>query len=193
MSTNSVSHVGRRILSGLTALGTNQATAFPLLNEGNHQFTTVGSSTGAVLPTAKLPSTVTVWNGGSNALSVYPPSGGKVNDGSVNAAYSVPAGSGISFFATDLGIWYTSSASQASAGTVSSVTFTGDGTVLSATPTAAVTTTGTLTASLANQSANQVLAGPSSGSPAAPAFRALGASDIPKGLLAAFASRNLVM
>jgi hypothetical protein len=42
-------------------------------------------------------------------------------------------------------------------GTVTSVTFTGDGTVLSSTPSSAVTTSGTLTATLANQTANTVL------------------------------------
>ena len=42
-----------------------------------------------------------------------------------------------------------------------------------------VTTTGTLTATLANQNANVVFAGPSSGGAAAPTFRALVANDIP--------------
>ncbi len=42
-------------------------------------------------------------------------------------------------------------------GTVTSVTFTGDGTVLSSTPSSAVTTTGTLTATLATQTANTLL------------------------------------
>lgn len=42
-------------------------------------------------------------------------------------------------------------------GTVTSVTFTGDGTVLSSTPSSAVTTSGTLTAALATQTANTVL------------------------------------
>ncbi len=42
-----------------------------------------------------------------------------------------------------------------------------------------VTSSGTLTASLATQSANLVFAGPSSGSAAAPTFRALVAADIP--------------
>ena len=42
-----------------------------------------------------------------------------------------------------------------------------------------VTTAGTLTMTLANQSANQVFAGPSTGSAAAPSFRALVAADIP--------------
>jgi hypothetical protein len=42
-----------------------------------------------------------------------------------------------------------------------------------------VTSSGTLTGTLANQSANQIFAGPTSGGAAAPAFRALVAADIP--------------
>lgn len=42
-----------------------------------------------------------------------------------------------------------------------------------------VTTTGTLTFSLANQNANLIWAGPSTGSPAAPTFRSLVAADLP--------------
>lgn len=64
-------------------------------------------------------------------------------------------------------------------GTVTSVTFTGDGTVLSSTPSSAVTTSGTVTAALANQSANVVLAGSTAGGSAAPTFRSLVANDIP--------------
>lgn len=55
-------------------------------------------------------------------------------------------------------------------GTVTSVTFTGDGTILSSTPSSAVTTTGTLTAALANAAANSVL-GNNTGSGAAPAYQ----------------------
>jgi len=55
--------------------------------------------------------------------------------------------------------------------TVSSVTFTGDGTVLSSTPSTAVTTTGTLQAALANAAQNSVLAGPASGGAAAPSYQ----------------------
>jgi hypothetical protein len=67
-------------------------------------------------------------------------------------------------------------------GTVSSVTFTGDGTVFSSTPSSAVTSTGTLTATLKTQSANTILAGPSSGGPANPTFRALALTDLPSGV-----------
>jgi hypothetical protein len=47
-----------------------------------------------------------------------------------------------------------------------------------------VTNSGTLTATANNQSANQVLAGPSSGSATTPAFRALVAADIPSNIRA---------
>lgn len=45
-----------------------------------------------------------------------------------------------------------------------------------------VTSSGTLSASLANQNANLVFAGPSTGSPAQPTFRALVAADFPSGV-----------
>lgn len=64
-------------------------------------------------------------------------------------------------------------------GSVTSVAFAGDGTVLSSTPTSPITTSGTLTASLNTQSANTVLAGPTSGPAAAPTFRAIVAADLP--------------
>lgn len=66
-------------------------------------------------------------------------------------------------------------------GSVTSVTFTGDGTVLSSTPSAAVTTSGTVTGTLNSQTANRILAGPASAGPSAPTFRALAAADYPAG------------
>lgn len=55
------------------------------------------------------------------------------------------------------GTGITCGTSDAHVGTVTSVTFTGDGTVLSGTPSSAVTASGTLTATLATQTANTVL------------------------------------
>ena len=62
---------------------------------------------------------------------------------------------------------------------MTSVTLTGDGTVLATGPSTAVTASGTLTAALATQAKNLVLSGPASGSAAAPTFRSLLASDFP--------------
>jgi hypothetical protein len=63
-------------------------------------------------------------------------------------------------------------------GTVTSVTFTGDGILDSSTPSAAVTTSGTLTATPLTQNANYILAGPTTGSATTPTFRRLVSADI---------------
>lgn len=141
---NTVSHRGRAVLNSLTATGTNQATAFQLVNDADHQFTTVASSTGAILPAARGSSSISVWNGGANTISVYPPLGGKVNDGSTNAAYSLSAATGITLFATDSSLWYTSGISSGGGtGTVTSTSVATAngfaGTVATATTTPAIT------------------------------------------------------
>ena len=72
-------------------------------------------------------------------------------------------------------------AAPATHGTVTSVSLTGDGTVLATGPGTAVTASGTLTAALATHAANVILAGPATGAAAAPTFRALVAADLPAG------------
>jgi hypothetical protein len=67
---------------------------------------------------------------------------------------------------------------SADCGTVVSVTFTGDGTVLSSTPSSAVTGTGTLTAALATATAHTVL-GNFTGSTAAPTYGSLTTAMLP--------------
>jgi hypothetical protein len=66
------------------------------------------------------------------------------------------------------------------AGTVTSVTFTGDGVVDSSTPSTAVTSSGTVTATVLTQAAHTIL-GNHTGSTAAPTFATLTAADIPAG------------
>lgn len=77
-----------------TAAGSNQGTALALPSDFV-VFTTVGSSTGAILPAngpnVNLTDVYIVVNHGANTLSVYPPSGGKVANGTTNAAFSVAA------------------------------------------------------------------------------------------------------
>lgn len=99
-----VAEFTRQAISGIpslaqTAAGTGQSTAL-LLPSDFVVFTTVASSTGCQLPfgvdgTTSGPVQVaddfTVVNHGANTLSVYPQSGGKIANGSANAAFSVPA------------------------------------------------------------------------------------------------------
>ncbi len=77
------------------------------------------------------------------------------------------------------GLVTAASSGSATSGTVTSVTFTGDGVLQSSTPSSAVTTSGTLAAALISQAANKVLSGPSSGGNATPTFRSLVSADIP--------------
>ena len=65
-------------------------------------------------------------------------------------------------------------------GTVTSVSWTGDGTIFTASADTPVTTSGTLTpASLIAQTAHYVLAGPASAGPTVPTFRAMAGADLP--------------
>ncbi len=113
-------------------------------------------------------------NAGAHSAQIFGTDADTINGAASGTGYALPAGiSALMTCAAD-GVWdMTVFTSGGGSGTVTSVTFTGDGTVLSSTPSSAVTTTGTLTASLKNQSANVVLAGPTSGAAAAPAFRGL--------------------
>lgn len=84
---------------GLTATGTSsQANAFPIVAE-NNIFTTVAANSGARLPIGLNSHRVfRIRNAGANALLVYPPVGGRVNGGAVNAAFSVAANTTFTFF-----------------------------------------------------------------------------------------------
>lgn len=78
------------VANSLTATGSTQATALALPADVN-RFTTVAASTGAILPAMNPGDSMVVFNGGANALSLYPPVGGIINGLSANAAYSVAA------------------------------------------------------------------------------------------------------
>ena len=93
--------------------------------------------------------------------------------GSPAAPSAITLGAGLSFSGTTL---------VGQTGTVTSISWTGDGTIFTASADTPVTTSGTLApTSLISQTANNLLAGPASGSSAAPTFRALVAADLPLG------------
>jgi hypothetical protein len=116
-----------------------------------------GLDAGGFVPVANLP--VMGASGADHAAGIVPDPGataGAVKFLREDASWDVPAGSG---------------------GTVNSVGLSLPSIFeVSDSP---VTTSGTLTATLATESANQILAGPASGSAAAPAFRELVAEDLP--------------
>lgn len=78
-------------VDALVATGTTQATAF-LLTKKINVFSTVGASSGALLPGSYAPGAeITVMNRGANALTLYPAPGDKIEAGSANAAISIAA------------------------------------------------------------------------------------------------------
>lgn len=82
----------------------------------------------------------------------------------------IPGGTAVAYLGTNSSGALVMS-SPSGVGTVTSVTFTGDGTVLSSTPSSAVTSSGTVTGTLLSQSANTVF-GNFTGSSATPTFSA---------------------
>lgn len=92
--------------TGLVAVGATQALALPLAAKFN-VFATVAATLGAVLPFGvSRNDEVGVRNGGANALTVYPPIGGSINGGAVNAGVSVAAGASARFIADGNGSFW---------------------------------------------------------------------------------------
>lgn len=89
--------LGAETGSALVATGSTQATALLLANNNNF-FGTVAASTGAVLPVAEGQSPFVVYNGGANALLVYPSGTQTINGLAASAGLSVPAGKSATFF-----------------------------------------------------------------------------------------------
>ena len=95
------------IANGLTAAGTNQATALALDYTTFQRVTTVAASTGVRLPAATVGARIVVFNKGANALAVYPATGEVINNGAANAALSggVAAQKGCEFVCMVAGTW----------------------------------------------------------------------------------------
>lgn len=120
-------------------------------------------------------------NGGTLSMTGMADDAGKLHKINQQDSYVFGAAQGANLSVLQDFNWWgvpTGAAGGGGSGTVTSVTFTGDGTVLSSTPSAAVTTTGTLTAALKTQSVNRVLAGPTSGPDALPTFRQLACGSL---------------
>ena len=90
--------------TGMVANGTTQATATPITG-GASAFITVGVGGSAVLRNEGA-ARMTILNGGVNAMSVFPPLGGSMNLGIVNAAATIPVGRVSSFLTIDGMNWY---------------------------------------------------------------------------------------
>lgn len=74
--------------NAVSAAGTTQGTA-TALKSGLNNVTTVASSAGVILPAAQPGDCVKVYNGGANTLTIYPPTGAKINQAATNAGISL--------------------------------------------------------------------------------------------------------
>jgi hypothetical protein len=73
------------VSASITAAGTTQATATLLIN-GINLIGTAAAGTGVVLSSNATPgSSQTVYNGGANAVNVFPPLGSKINGLATNS------------------------------------------------------------------------------------------------------------
>lgn len=92
--------------SGITAAGSAQTDAYALTRAISN-VTSTGTGTGVRLPAGlQAGDSLTVRNGGANALLVYPPTGGVINALSANAGYSVAAGKTATITAFDDGLLF---------------------------------------------------------------------------------------
>ena len=87
------------------ASGTTQGTA-TLINLGMNNFTTVPSSSGAILPTTTS-TRIIVRNAGANTLLVYPPVGQTINSLGTNVAYAQSIGSIAEYIQIGSNTWFT--------------------------------------------------------------------------------------
>lgn len=84
--------------TGLVGAGTNQATALQLNADWN-EFDSVPSGSGALLSALQQGQTQIVFNDATaNAILVYPPPGGTINQLATNQAFSVAANSKATFY-----------------------------------------------------------------------------------------------
>lgn len=86
-------------LVGLTATGTNQATAFQITIQES-VFSSVAAGTGAVLPTPNG-AQLTIFNQGLNDLKVYPAVGDQIAGNSVNSSVTIASGASAVFSSFD--------------------------------------------------------------------------------------------
>lgn len=178
--------------AAVTAAGSTQGTATALTASYN-VITVAAANSGVVLPVPASPGwSVTIVNRGANPLNVYPNAGGAIDGAGANAAIVVPVNDVLIVQNSSATQWFTTeSIITAGAGisvvqgngliTVANTGVTSVGLTLPGFLTVSgspVTTTGTLSATLASQTANTIFAAPN-GSAGSPTFRTLVYADLP--------------
>ena len=90
--------VCKDVTTGISAAGTNQATATELTSAVNF-VSTVTADTGVVLDSdGSAGDSQLIYNGGANPLRVYPPTGAAINGLPANTAAIIPINTAVQFF-----------------------------------------------------------------------------------------------
>lgn len=76
------------VAATVSAAGTTQGTATALTASKN-LISTVASGAGVKLPLAEIGDDILIYNGGANALKVYPPTSGRINSSDANEAVTL--------------------------------------------------------------------------------------------------------
>lgn len=93
------------VATGLTATGTDETDAYEVTFAKN-AFTTVASGTGAILDSDAAPGdTQMIYNGGANALTVYPPSGAQINALGANNGMLLATNTACQFYCITTTLW----------------------------------------------------------------------------------------
>lgn len=103
-SAGQVSAIGGQIANALVAAGTTQGTALAITADIN-VFGTVAASAGAKLFAAMPGDSQVVYNGGANALAIYPPTGAKINGIAVNGAMLLAVNTVVELFCVSSTQW----------------------------------------------------------------------------------------
>lgn len=88
----------------MTAAGTTQATA-TAINTSNVYVATAASGTGLILPSAQQGDWLVIYNGGANAVTVYPPVGAKINSLTTNGGASLGTNTACIYFCFSATQW----------------------------------------------------------------------------------------
>jgi hypothetical protein len=93
------------VATGLTATGTDETDAYEVTFAKN-AFSTVAVGTGAVLDSDAAPGdSQMIYNGGANALTVYPPSGAQINALGADNGMLLPIRTACEFYCLTTTLW----------------------------------------------------------------------------------------
>lgn len=81
----------------ISAAGTTQGTATAITTSNNF-ITTAAASSGVILPSVQQGDWLIIYNGGANAVLIYPPLGSKINQIATNGAMTLSPNTNAIFF-----------------------------------------------------------------------------------------------